>query len=63
MNHMFYKCLSLDDLNLNNFNTDNFKEMTSMFFGFSKELKRKIKSRYKNLTGIAFISFSIRDLL
>ena len=30
---MFYRCLSLKELNLSNFNTDNVKNMTHIFFG------------------------------
>ena len=30
---MFYRCLSLKELNLSNFNTDNVKNMTRIFFG------------------------------
>ena len=40
MSCMFYKCSSLKELNLNNFNTNNVTSMNAMFYGCSslKEL-------------------------
>ena len=40
---MFYKCSSLKELNLNNFNTNKVTNMGGMFTGCSDELKLKIK--------------------
>ena len=54
MNHMFYGCSSLKELNLTNFNTNKVKDMRWMFYGCSDDLKRKIKSENKNIKDEAF---------
>ena len=50
-------CSSLKELNLSNFNTNNVTYMKNMFFGCSKELIMKIKTRYKNIKEEAFENF------
>ena len=54
MSSMFSKCSSLKELNLNNFNTNNVKDMEYMFEGCSNELIMKIKTQYKNIKKAAF---------
>ena len=49
MSGMFYYCKSLQELNLDSFNTDNVTHMGGMFWECSKELRMKIKERYKNI--------------
>ena len=51
---MFARCSSLKELNLTNFNTNKVKDMFRMFFECSDDLKRKIKSEYKNIQYDAF---------
>ena len=51
---MFYKCSSLKELNLTNFNTDNVTNMWAMLSGCSDSLKMKIKSENKNIKDEAF---------
>ena len=51
---MFNGCSSLNELNLNNFNTNNVTDMYGMFFGCLNELKLKIKSQFKNFKEEAF---------
>ena len=51
---MFFKCSSLKELNLNNFNTNNVRDMNYMFSGCSNELVMKIKRQYKNIKKEAF---------
>ena len=43
---MFYGCSSLEELNLNSFNTNNVLYMGNMFFHCPDELIKKIKSKY-----------------
>ena len=47
MSYMFYKCSSLNELNLSNFNTNNVTNMKDMFSGCSDELKNKIQESNK----------------
>ena len=54
MNSMFSECSSLQEIHLNNFDTNNVTSMSDMFIGCSDELKLKIKSKYKNLKEEAF---------
>ena len=54
MGSMFYKCSSIKELNLNNFNTNNVTDMNCMFYGCLDELKLKIKSQFKIFKGEAF---------
>jgi len=55
MSKMFWGCSSLKELNLSNFNTNNnATNMNDMFNGCSDEFKKKIKSKYKNIKGMAF---------
>ena len=51
---MFYNCSSLEELNLNNFNTNNVKYMNGMFNRCSDELIKNIRSKYKNIREEAF---------
>ena len=51
---MFSGCSSLKELNLNNFNTNNVIDMSSMFWGCSNELIMKIKTQYENIKEEAF---------
>ena len=57
MRDMFYRCSSLKELNLNNFNTNNVTSMWAMFNGCSDELKKKIKTKYKNIREKAFENY------
>ena len=52
---MFWNCLSLKELNLSNFNTNNVTNMSGMFKGCSDNLKKKIISQHKNIKDEAFI--------
>jgi len=54
MSKMFSECSLLKELNLTNFNTNNVTNMDSMFSGCSNDLKRKIKSEYKNIKDEAY---------
>ena len=54
MVNMFYGCSSLKELNLSNFDTKNVRNMKNMFSGCSEELKKKIRSQYKNIKEEAF---------
>ena len=54
MSYMFSGCSSLKELNLTNFNTNNATIMYCMFYECSDDLKRKIKSEYKNIQYDAF---------
>ena len=54
MSWMFYKCSSLKELNLNNFNTNNVTNVRCMFEGCSNVLKINIKSENKNIKDEAF---------
>ena len=51
---MLHGCSSLNELNLNNFNTDNAINMNGMFDGCTDELIMKIKTQYKNIKEKAF---------
>ena len=51
---MFYKCSSLKELNISNFNTNNVTDMNHMFSRCSDELKFIIRSQYKNFQEMAF---------
>ena len=44
MSYMFYKCSSLKELNLNNFNTTNVTKMNSMFYECSALKNINIKN-------------------
>ena len=46
--------LFIQELNLNNFNTNNVTNMEWMFDGCSNELIMKIKNEYKNIKEEAF---------
>ena len=54
MSGIFFRCSSLKELNLNNFNTNNVTNMICMFYGCLDELKLKIKSQFKNFKEEAF---------
>jgi surface protein len=54
---MFYGCSSLNELNLNNFNTNNVTDMYGMFSGCLDELKLKIKGQFKNFKEEAFVNY------
>ena len=51
---MFSGCLSLKELNLSNFNTNNVNNMRFMFSGCPNELVMKIKTQYKFIKKEAF---------
>ena len=51
---MFFRCSSLKELNLINFNTNNVTNMKAMFSGCSNELIMKIKKQNKNIKEEAF---------
>ena len=51
---MFYGCSSLEQFNLNNFNTNNVNDLFKMFDGCSNELINKIKTKYLNIKELAF---------
>ena len=46
---IFYDCILLKQINLTNFNTNNVTNISYMFFGWSDELKNKIKEQNKNI--------------
>ena len=46
---MFYKCSSLTNINLTNFNTNNVKDMSSMFNGCKKLNKNDIIVKDKRI--------------
>ena len=54
MSGMFSWCLSLEELNLSNFNANNLINMYGMFSECSDKLKKKIKTKYKNIKEEAF---------
>ena len=54
MSGMFYVCASLKELNLSNFNTNNVRKMTYMFYRCPDELLLKIRNQYKNFLEEAF---------
>ena len=62
MRGMFYRCSSLKELNLNNFNTSNVTDMYYMFSDCSNEFKMKIKVKYKNLKEEAFDNVLYEDI-
>ena len=39
MSYMFYNCSSLTSLNLSNFNTNNVKDMSNIFYGVDENCK------------------------
>ena len=51
---MFFRCSSLKQINLINFNTNNVTNMNRIFSGCSDDLKMKIKSENKNIKDEAF---------
>ena len=51
---MFYKCSSLKELYLNNFDANNAINMRHMFYGYSDELINKIKDKYSYIKEDAF---------
>ena len=54
MSYMFWGCSSLNELNLNNFITNNVTDMMLMFNGCSNQLKMKIKTQNKKFPENAF---------
>ena len=50
-------CSSLEELNLPYFSITNLSNMRGMFSGCSDDLKRKIKSKNKNIQDEAFFKF------
>ena len=54
---MFYKCSSLKEINLSNFNTHNVTYMKAMFYECSDEIIIKIKSEFRNIKQEAFECF------
>ena len=44
MNCMFYKCSSLTNIDLSNFNTQNVTDMSFMFYGCNSLIKKNIKT-------------------
>ena len=56
---MFFGCLSLKEINLSNFNTNNVTDMSGMFSGCSDEIKIKIREQIKNIKEEAFIQLNI----
>ena len=51
---MFYRCYSLKELNLSNFNTNNVTNMNYMFYACSTQFQNKIIAQYKNFKSEAF---------
>ena len=51
---MFYGCSSLNELNLNNFNTNNVTDKNYMLGHCSDKLKLKIKSKFYIFKVVAF---------
>ena len=54
MSRMFWRCSSLTELNLSNFNIKSETNMSYMFVRCPDELKLKIQSQYKNFKESAF---------
>ena len=52
---IFCGCSSLKELNLSNFNINNSTYMRNMFSGCLDELKKEIKTKYKNIKEEAFL--------
>ena len=57
MINMFFFCLELKELNIDNFNTNNVIDMTSMFFECSEQLQNKIRAQYKNIKEEAIYNY------
>ena len=57
MSYSFYGCSALKELDIPNFITNNKTDMNQMFKGISDELKKKIKTKYKNIIEEAFVIF------
>ena len=51
---MFGSCFSLNELNISNFDTNNIRNMSNMFYKCSDEFKMKIRSQNPNLKNEAF---------
>ena len=51
---MFEGCLSLEELNIKNFNLNNVRYIKGMFWGCSNKLKNKIKNQNKEIKNEAF---------
>ena len=54
MGLMFYKCESLEKINLPNFNINNYSRMKYMFSECSRRLKNKVKNINDNIVDEAF---------
>jgi len=54
MSHMFLDCLSLEEINLSNFDINNETDMSHMFSGVPDELKIKIRAQNNNIKEEAF---------
>ena len=62
MSNMFYKCLSLKEFDISNFNTGKVKDMTLMFQGCTDDLKKKIRAQHNNI-GEDILEPSLFELL
>ena len=51
---MFYRCSSLKEIKLSNFNTNNVTNMNGMFSKCPIELKSKILEEYETFYDVAF---------
>ena len=51
---MFFRCTSLKELNLSNFNINNVTNIRNMFCQCLRQLQKKIRVQYKNITKEAF---------
>ena len=49
MAHIFFRCKSLKELDLTNFKTNKYTNMTEMFYGCLTELKKRIKRQSINI--------------
>ena len=51
---MFYNCSSMKELNIDNFNLDNIREMIGVFSKCNDELRKKMKEKFNYLKYEAF---------
>ena len=63
INHMFYECKSLTNINLSNFNTQNVIEMSEMFSGCKSLTKINLSNfNTQNVTDMSYIFYNCNSL-